>query len=601
MSRKDKAQGDTAGLRKRAEEMTGIAKLPPPEPMSPEEAGRTLQELQVHQIELQMQNEELRRTQGELDAARARYFDLYDLAPVGYVTVSEEGLILEANLAAAHLLGVERGVLVKRRLTSFILHECQDIHYLQCKLLFETGSRQVSELQMVRPDGAQFWARLEGVKAEGPESAPVLRIVIVDVTARKQTEEALQRSNTTLAGINSIFEEALKCKTEQGLGQVCVRVAKRVTGSRRGCIGKIGRDGQFRDLAMSEREGNRSSMCEQAGHGFPTCGWEVYRQYDRVLQDGKSVLINAPAGSPASIGAPAVCSGLASFLGVPLTEDGRIVGMIGVANRDGGYRQQDLESLEALAPAIVEVLHRKRAEAALLRSEKLASVGRMAASIAHEINNPLEAVMNALYLARTHLSDAGLAGQYLELADEELMRVAHITRQTLGFYRDPAIPTAVGLGSIMDSVLDLLRGKIRAKDAVIEKRYNGNPQLTAVAGELRQVFSNLLANSLDAIDPKGTIKLRIRRSACGAGGQPHIRVTVWDNGKGIEAVAMPHLFEPFFTTKESTGSGLGLWVSHQLVVKQGGSIRVRSSSTGYRRGTVFSISLPVKGAVPASV
>ena len=192
MSRKDKARGDPASLRQRAEEMTEAHKPPLLEPMPPEEAGRTLQELRVHQIELQMQNEELRRAQVELDAARARYFDLYDLAPVGYLTVSEKGLILEANLAAARLLGVGRGTLAKRLLTSFFLREDQDIYYLRRKQLLETGLQQVSEMRMVRPDGAQFWARLEAVKADGAEGAPVLRIVISDITKRKHAEEELE-------------------------------------------------------------------------------------------------------------------------------------------------------------------------------------------------------------------------------------------------------------------------------------------------------------------------------------------------------------------------------------------------------------------------
>ena len=183
-------------LRKQAEEKAAQS----PEnldALSPEEIRRALHELRVHQIELEIQNEELRRAQAELETARARYFDLYDLAPVGYVTLSEPGLILEANLTAATLLGAARGDLVKQPLSRFILKEDQDIHYLHRKQLFEThstssgqaGEPQVCELRLVKKDGAQFWSRVEATIAQDGEGAPTCRAVLSDITARKQAEE----------------------------------------------------------------------------------------------------------------------------------------------------------------------------------------------------------------------------------------------------------------------------------------------------------------------------------------------------------------------------------------------------------------------------
>ena len=156
---------------------------------SPEVARRALHELRVHQIELEMQNEELRRTQEELEVSRARYFDLYDLAPVGYFTLSEQGLILEANLTAAKLLGVARGALVKQPLSRFILPEDQDIHYLHRKALLETGAPQAWELRLLRKDAAPFWARVEATTAQGADGAAVWRAVVSDITERKLEEE----------------------------------------------------------------------------------------------------------------------------------------------------------------------------------------------------------------------------------------------------------------------------------------------------------------------------------------------------------------------------------------------------------------------------
>jgi len=170
---------DAADLRKRAEEQVGAMAPTSLSVQTPEAIQQMLHELHVHQIELEMQNEELRAAQAELDASRARYFDLYDLAPVGYVTVSEKGLILEANLTAATLLNVNRGALVKQLLSRFIVKEDHDLYYLHRKMLFETREPQACELRLVNPEGAVFWARLEATAAEGPDGAPVCRAVLI--------------------------------------------------------------------------------------------------------------------------------------------------------------------------------------------------------------------------------------------------------------------------------------------------------------------------------------------------------------------------------------------------------------------------------------
>ena len=240
----------------------------------------------------------------------------------------------------------------------------------------------------------------------------------------------------------------------------------------------------------------------------------------------------------------------------------------------------------------VDITDRKQAEQALLRSEKLALVGRLAASIAHEINNPLAAVVNTVFLAQSSADDPQAVRQYLAMAEDELKRVSHITRQALGFYRESSAPTSVSVGSILDSAVDLLRGKVKLKGAAIEKQYEKDPQVRAVPGELRQVFSNLLANSLDAIGQGGRIRLRLSLSTCA--GQSRVRVTVADNGMGINSATLPRIFEPLFTTKQITGSGLGLWVSKQLVDKHHGSIHVRSTTHGKWRGTTFLVVLPLR-------
>jgi len=209
MTARNDEQNDSAGpaaaseptLRRRAEDKARAMGAEDGESPSPEGARQLLHELRVHQIELEMQSEELRRAQGELEASRARYFDLYDLAPVGYFTLSEQGLILEANLTAATLLGEARRTLAKQPLSRFILPEDQDLYYRRRKQLFATGERQECEMRMVRADGSPFWARVEATVAQDNESrAPraACRVVMSDITERHRAEEEIRRLNAEL-------------------------------------------------------------------------------------------------------------------------------------------------------------------------------------------------------------------------------------------------------------------------------------------------------------------------------------------------------------------------------------------------------------------
>ena len=241
---------------------------------------------------------------------------------------------------------------------------------------------------------------------------------------------------------------------------------------------------------------------------------------------------------------------------------------------------------------------RKQAEEALLRSEMLASAGRLAASIAHEINNPLEAIMNTLYLARTTPNVPADALEYMDIADGELMRIAHITRQTLGFYREFSAATSNSVTALFDSVINLLQAKIRSTGAQVEQQCNYDLRVMGIAGELRQILANLLANSLDAIDQNSRIVLRAAASIDPLDASHRVRITVADSGCGMAPATIKRIFEPFFTTKGTVGTGLGLWVCKQLVEKNIGSIRVRSNPCGPHQGTTFSILLPRHIATP---
>ena len=247
---------------------------------------------------------------------------------------------------------------------------------------------------------------------------------------------------------------------------------------------------------------------------------------------------------------------------------------------------------------IQDITTRKTQETALRQSEKLAATGRLAATIAHEINNPLEAVTNLIYLSRTDPDVPEPVQLLLETADTELARVAQIAQQTLGFYRDTTRPIEINLNELLQSVVDLFARKMVSRKITCTLDLERDLCINGLQGEIRQVFSNLIVNAIDAFTFAHTMKpgrIHIRgRHLHGlfGGGQGAVSVLVCDEGSGIPPSARARIFSPFFTTKLSVGTGLGLWVTRGFVEKQGGSISFHTR-TGDHSGTIFRVVLPV--------
>ncbi|MDT8068265.1 MAG: ATP-binding protein [Terriglobia bacterium] len=241
--------------------------------------------------------------------------------------------------------------------------------------------------------------------------------------------------------------------------------------------------------------------------------------------------------------------------------------------------------------AVIGIDAQKKAQEALLQAEKLAAAGRLAASISHEINNPLESVTNLLYIALSQDSLTPEVRHLLTQADQELSRVTHIATQTLRFYRQSTNPTSVDMGNLIDSVLQLLSPRLRNMEVEVGREYGAKTRITCFEGELRQVFTNLISNAVDAM-PKAGGRLIARTKQVGSSngtGLQGIQITIADNGQGIPADLESRIFEPFYTTKGNRGTGLGLWVTKEIIAKHKGTIRVRST---VGRGTVFMIVIP---------
>ncbi len=273
-----------------------------------------------------------------------------------------------------------------------------------------------------------------------------------------------------------------------------------------------------------------------------------------------------------------------------LARDGRAIPLL-----VGAVRIPSSESAEKeeVAVFLTDLSSQKQAEAALIQSERLAAVGRLAASISHEINNPLESVTNLLYLVSTE-DLPPQAREYMTMASQELARVSQIVGQTLRFHRQSTRPRSVTPQELLDSVLALYQGRMLNARVHPVAEYRGDPKFVCYEGDIRQVLNNLVGNAIDAMRGEGTLRIRSRAAFDSATGVEGVRITIADSGHGMNADTLRHIFEPFYTTKGIHGTGLGLWISKGIVTKHHGCLRVRSRTGAEPCGTVFALFLPLE-------
>lgn len=243
----------------------------------------------------------------------------------------------------------------------------------------------------------------------------------------------------------------------------------------------------------------------------------------------------------------------------------------------------------------LDITERKETERVLRRFERLSAASRLSAAIAHGINNPLGAVANLVYLAKAAPGVPASVVELLDQAEQEVERVAHATRQALGFYRDSSPPVQIEIPELIDSVLRVCSSKIAEKKISVERKFLLCDPVCGAAGEIRQVFSNLLANAIEAVEEGGIISVGARSMEID--GQRSVEIVIADDGRGIAPEHLEHIFEPFFTTKSGTGTGLGLWVAKEIVERHHGSIEFRSPQTAGARGAKFRVRLPVGSVV----
>src|SRR6476620_656987 len=256
----------------------------------------------------------------------------------------------------------------------------------------------------------------------------------------------------------------------------------------------------------------------------------------------------------------------------------------------------DARKLRGVVMVFRDVTGEKQAQEVLRKAEKLAAAGRLAATVAHEINNPLEAVCNLIYIVKNTSSLPEDIVGYLTMAEQELDRVSHITRQTLGFYRDSSEAGPVVLRNVLESVLRLYENKLKSKSIAVEMELSDCPPIHALQGEIKQLIANLVSNAADAVAPGGKVRISMAPAEQGDG----VEIEIADDGPGVPEKNRAHIFEPFFTTKEDVGTGLGLWVSKEIAERHGGKIELSSDHHSDLGGAVFMVFLPFETRLEAA-
>jgi two-component system cell cycle sensor histidine kinase/response regulator CckA len=527
------------------------------------------EELQVQQAELEQQNQKLEDARAEVEAERRRYQQLFEFAPDGYMVTDPAGVIRQANRAAADLLGVSQERLVGKPLVVYITSEEQAAWYQSLQQL-EGGQQRMQVQLRLRPrGGADFPAVITLGTVRKRDGALVgLRCMLRDVSRRVRLEEERQRLLEQVARHADELEALVARRTE----------ALRASEERFRVMFEAAGLG----VALDDLEGHilESNPALQEILGYPAeeLSGRAYAEFTHPEDRASETAL---------------------FGELARGERERYTIAKRYLRKDGGLvwanltlslvRGADGEPRFAIA-MVEDVSEKRRIQEALVRSEKLAVAGRLAASLAHEINNPLQSVIGCLGLAEEALEEGEGPERYLQVADQELHRIARIVAELRDLGRPPGVAgrEVVDLNALLGSLLTLNRA--RCQDQRVEVTWQARdslPEVRVVADQMRQVFLNMLLNALDAMPEGGRLEVSVQATHEPEG----VQVSFRDSGVGILPESLPHIFEPFYSTRPD-GMGLGLFVSHNVVRDHAGTIEVESQPS---QGTTFTVWLPAAG------
>lgn len=433
-----------------------------------------------------------------------------------------------------------------------------------------------------------FVSRLED------ERSNTLLVVMQDITARKRAEAVLH-DNERRQSFLLRFSDTIRALNEpKVVALTATRMVAEFFDVERCFISRIDRE-----------QGKAWIESETHAPDLPSVEGEVnlgdFPEVMRVAETETMVYRDVQADVTLSELDKAALGGLGfgAFIAAVLRKGERnyVWDLVVASSKPRNWSLGTVALLEELAERTWTAIEQARTEKALLQSEKIAVVGRLAASIAHEINNPLESVTNLLYLARRSDNLADIR-EHLDTADRELRRAAVITNQTLRFYRQSTNARDVSAEDLFDSVLAVHQGRLINANIVVQQKLDAKRAIRCFDGEIRQVLNNLIGNAIDAMSSAGgRLLVRSRDGHQWKDDREGIVLTVADTGTGISRPSLSRLFEAFYTTKGIGGTGLGLWVSKEIVERHGGSIRVKSCQSFGFHGTVFTVFLPREAVV----
>ncbi len=470
----------------------------------------------------------------------------------------------------------------------------------------EQGAEHVVEYRIVLPDGPPdgvvHRVTSRGSAVRDASGRPVrCRGALVDVTDRRQAEEHTRRQNAVLAGIARIFKEALTCKTEEELGRVCLEVAREASQSKFAFMGEINVEtGLLDDVAMTETGWAACEIPPNPGTRLAR-GFRIHGIHGKVLTGGKAYFTNEPSRHPDRVGTPPGHPPLECFLGVPLVQAGKVLGMVGLGNRDGGYTAAELEAVEALAPAIVQAFQSKRAAEALRAANvRLTEADRhktgFLAVLSHELRNPLAPIRNSLFLLERAPPGSPPAMRAQEVIRRQTDHLTKLVDDLLDISRINVGKIALERSrfdarEVVRRVCEDLRPTYDERGIALKLDFTGEPLwLDADATRIAQVAQNLLTNAAKFTQPSGLVDVKLRK----VGGACELRVR--DSGAGIDPPLLDRIFEPFEQAERTRGRagggmGIGLALVKNLVTMHAGTVRALSEGT--ERGAEFIVCLPL--------
>jgi PAS domain S-box-containing protein len=517
--------------------------------------GRDITEKKAHEREMAtlrrvaLENEARLRAEAELERHRLQMSEerlraIVETTPECVKVVAADGTLLQMNSAGLAMVGAECAETVTGKNVYDLVAPEDRERFREFNQRVCRGEKGSLEFDIVGLQGVRRRVETHAAPLQNHDGSVVQLAVTRDISARKDADEASRR----LAAIVESSDDAIASKDLNGIVTSWNQSAERLFGYKAEEI--VGQPVTL--IIPPELHQDEPMILSKIRRGERIDHFETVR----IRKNGERIEVSLTI-SPVK------------------DAHGNVIGA---------------------AKIVRNITENKKIELALRTTEKLAAAGRLAATVAHEINNPLAAVTNLVYLAKRDLGDAKKVAGYLELADRELDRVAHIARQTLGFYRDASFPVRFNVAQILDDLLLLYATRLETRKIRVVKQYAKDIEITGLAGEIRQSFSNIISNSIDAMPAGGALVVRVTKSHAWTNSElPGLRITILDTGSGIAPQHLRNLFQPFFTTKEDVGTGLGLWITHNIIEKHGGAIYVKSRTGPDEHGTAFSIFLPVGG------